>query len=385
LNKIVLFLVMALLVPAWSAGAQEAATPAPKSNAQALEDLKKLGAEMEADLKELQKQEDWHGFIDRTGKLVIPPRFEDAQSFSQGLAGVKLNGKWGYIDKTGVMVMSAQFARVEEFSEGLAAVQITSTRDGLFGFIDRNGSQVIPPQFSRVGNFSQGLALAEVPKTQKKGFINQRGEWVIPPRYEEATGFSEDLAAVQIGEKWGYIDQKGTVVIPPQFEDADKFSEGLAAVDNSAFINKQGKVVIESRPGFTWFHAFSEGRAVFYGPGRRNLAKQGFMDKTGKVIVPAKFASVYSFSEGLAVVNTVNHGTGFMDRNGKMVIPPQFDLAESFSEGLAKIKDTHTPGRFGFIDQTGKIVIACQFQTALRFSEGLAAVLLFPPKAEGDK
>ena len=120
------------------------------------------------------------------------------------------------------------------------------------------------------------------------------------------------------------------------------------------------------------------------GPGRRNLAPSGFMDRTGKVIVPAEFANVDNFSEGLARVSTVSEGTGFIDRQGKWAIPPQFDLAESFSEGLAKIKDRNTP-RFGFIDKTGKIVIPCQFQTASYFREGLALVSLVPPQKEGEK
>ena len=64
---------------------------------------------MEAELKELQKLEpvQRYGFIDRTGKIVIPLRFEDVQSFSEGRAGVKLAGKWGYIDKNGVLVIPA--------------------------------------------------------------------------------------------------------------------------------------------------------------------------------------------------------------------------------------------------------------------------------------
>jgi hypothetical protein len=145
-------------------------------------------------------------------------------------------------------------------------------------------------------------------------------------------------------------------------------------------------VVIKSRgPGFSRFSGFSQGRAVFTGPGRRNLAKKGFMDRNGKIIVPAKFENVDNFHEGLARVATTSQGVGFIDRQGKWAIPPQFDLAESFSEGLAKIKDRHTPGRFGFIDKTGKIVIPCQFQTASYFSEGLALVSLVPPKTEGGR
>jgi hypothetical protein len=39
-----------------------------------------------------------YGFIDRTGNLVIAPRFENAGGFFAGRALVQLGGKWGYID-----------------------------------------------------------------------------------------------------------------------------------------------------------------------------------------------------------------------------------------------------------------------------------------------
>jgi hypothetical protein len=41
------------------------------------------------------------GFINDEGRLVIPFIYEDARRFSEGLAAVKIDGKWGYIDKTG--------------------------------------------------------------------------------------------------------------------------------------------------------------------------------------------------------------------------------------------------------------------------------------------
>ena len=96
----------------------------------------------------------------------------------------------------------------------------------------------------------------------------------------------------------------------------------METTDGSAVINKQGKVVIKSRgPGFSRFGGFSEGRASIPGPGRRNLAKKGFMDRNGKIIVPAKFESTGGFSEGLALVATSFQGEGFIDRNGKMGDP----------------------------------------------------------------
>ena len=44
------------------------------------------------------------GFINRSGKEVIPFRYSFAESFKEGLAHVMKDGKWIYIDKNGKTV-----------------------------------------------------------------------------------------------------------------------------------------------------------------------------------------------------------------------------------------------------------------------------------------
>jgi hypothetical protein len=49
------------------------------------------------------------GFIDKTGKWVIEPQFEEGEVFHNGLARVAKDGKWMYIDKTGKVVWEPIF------------------------------------------------------------------------------------------------------------------------------------------------------------------------------------------------------------------------------------------------------------------------------------
>lgn len=60
------------------------------------------------------------------------------RKFSEGLAAIERNGKWGFVDKTGKEVIPSIYKDVGDFSEGYAQVQ--RTWDGQWGFIDKNGT-----------------------------------------------------------------------------------------------------------------------------------------------------------------------------------------------------------------------------------------------------
>lgn len=50
-----------------------------------------------------------YGFIDKNGKTIMKPEFDEISSFSEGLARVKVNGEWGFIDKNGKIVIKPKF------------------------------------------------------------------------------------------------------------------------------------------------------------------------------------------------------------------------------------------------------------------------------------
>ena len=50
--------------------------------------------------------------------VMITPQYEDADSFNEGLAAVKKDGKWGYIDETGKTVIPFEYDYAFPFSEG---------------------------------------------------------------------------------------------------------------------------------------------------------------------------------------------------------------------------------------------------------------------------
>jgi hypothetical protein len=136
----------------------------------------------------------WH-YIDKTGgaAVKIPSDCSRAGRFSEGLAAVALGGepakpfytwtrpgaRWAFIDKTGKVVIPPSFYAandvIPEFHEGLASVAVGTNADHKFGYIDKHGNWIVSPQFRDGEPFDKGFALVSF---GTNGFSKQ--EWLTP-------------------------------------------------------------------------------------------------------------------------------------------------------------------------------------------------------------
>ncbi|PYS59736.1 MAG: hypothetical protein DMF74_20580 [Acidobacteria bacterium] len=180
-------------------------------------------------LAAVKLSKDRYGFIDKTGAVVLSAKeWRDVADFSEGLASVKVEvadsvylgskaENYGYIDRTGKFVIAPRFDRVDKFSEGLALFFQTGKHSG-YGFIDLKGRVVINPDFAGGKSFSEGLAAMAIKSSDDKtvwGYINGEGQWIIKPQFQNANSFNGDLAAVNCDEYGAYcqtyIDRAGNI------------------------------------------------------------------------------------------------------------------------------------------------------------------------------
>lgn len=305
---------------------------------------------------------------------------------------IEMGGKWGYMDTTGKVVIPPQFDHARPFYGGLAEVSI----DKQGAYIDPSGAVVIQPQFEDAADFHDGMAVVNLKDKGGWGFIDTTGKFVIPlqQKYDNWHPFSEGLAAVNKGAYWGFIDKTGKVVIPLKYRwEGGDFHEGLAEVpvaDTQGWgsIDEKGKVIIRGTSG-----DFSEGLSPWRDYSKEP-AKFGYVDTTGKLVIQPQFDMAGSFSEGLAVV-VVDLKSGYIDKTGAFVIQPQFSYADPFHDGLAAVwnKDESGNGpfygKYSYVDTSGKVVIQPEanspnptnekietnpFDTGVAFNEGMAVI-----------
>ena len=100
--------------------AEEAERRAKEEAERRAKEERKLIAEDDAKYQRYEEN-GLYGFK-KDGAVVIPAKYNFADSFSEGLARVVINGKWSYIDKSGKEVIHLKYDFADYFSEGLAWV-----------------------------------------------------------------------------------------------------------------------------------------------------------------------------------------------------------------------------------------------------------------------
>ncbi|MDX2002304.1 MAG: WG repeat-containing protein [Chitinophagales bacterium] len=105
------------------------------------------------------------GYQDEGGNWKVPPVYDYAGPFSEGMAPVgifdKVDGwKYGYINEQGILVINLMYDAIGRFSEGLAYVAILNIswvdkpeekKYHKIGYIDKTNNMVItlPAEFSK--------------------------------------------------------------------------------------------------------------------------------------------------------------------------------------------------------------------------------------------
>jgi hypothetical protein len=255
---------------------------------------------------------------------VLPKIYEALGEYSEGLAPVRVKGRWGYMDRNGVMKIKPAYTSVGSFDQGFAVI---ATEKG-YGLIDKTGEVRLSPKFQWLVIYNATTVIASLSDTA--GF----DPYTRPRRYHE---------------KHAGIDLKNA---PP-----------------ARLYNIKKGWVTDQNLKFKRFDAEENTHIWAKAVGKDN--QYGLLNSdTGDWVVPPTYDEVRQISEGLAVVGTFKDGKpktwankiyGMVNQSGQLVIPLKFDHLNNIWHGFG---ETRKDSKIALVTKSGNLVADKYFDDA---------------------
>ncbi|MCH8904132.1 MAG: WG repeat-containing protein [Bacteroidetes bacterium] len=318
---------------------------------------------------------DKYGYIDSTGKLKVPHKYNTAQPFYKGRAWVNFENKPGSIDKDGNWRFLGEYEYVSFLNNQRAIV----FNGQFYGIVDMEDQTIVPFKYRSIKEIKKGQFYMTTmwygpDRKDKLGLFDSSGIEIIPPIYDQIRWDHGHggLFQVELNGKYGYIDKSGKEIISPR--------HGISEIKRNIF-----SVRINDKIGFYKSDGEQLTKIIYDEVGQFNGAfayvkineKYGFIDENGLEItsikyddVGNKFPSVVNENETIVKV-TVNGKFGYVNYKGKEVVAPVYDEIGTVREDLVSVCIDH---KCGFINLNGEIVIPLIYDGISYFSENRAWV-----------
>ena len=338
------------------------------------------------------------GAVDVSGEILIPMgTYSYIGDFSQGLAPVAVGGEYhsycehvvdakqGFIDESGKLVIPTIYDRAYPFAEDYAVVETGDTTS----VIDKSGAvtgtvsgKTNITVFEEV-KFTEGMCVLPMYVDENSELptyiaVDTKGKTVIDFQQlyvDFEYGFNSGLVKVSVGEEvweglggpctyvdrdfhsdggYSYADKTGATVLGTYVE-AYNFSDGMAGVgelvDGSegaveySFISVKGEHIAQPATGF---RTGQEGVGMLFSQtGRR------FVDITGKTLGQAEYEDSRDFNDGYGVAS--NDGKLYLiDKSGNETFLGNYTPAAPYTDGV--ITGRNSDGKIVMLDKSGNVL-----------------------------
>lgn len=315
-----------------------------------------------------------YGFIDKSGSVVFPAKYDVITQFNnQGVAAVrnKKGFKWSLVNKSGRTVIS----------EDAGCQGFFCFTNDKFGSLNTIGVDTLlahreiwgdPQRLMPMMKFNISWINTEHPyvvspkvankkkRTMEYTLYNLDGQQLIGSGSGISNIYapSEGIAVVYKNESMGFYDLNSQSFTPTNnsrmyLPVKDGHSMSYNSKTNSDFyvVDKKGSKVSGNYDAIS----IAESRYIV-----RKGNTYGLITKQGKEIVPTECLNVIDANSGLFGIKASNGKFGYVDENGKTIIPLVYDDGSAFVGNYAvvsKAPEGSLVKKSGVIDKSNNIVI----------------------------
>lgn len=278
------------------------------------------------------------GYIDKTGKEIIPLIYDYPSMFAGGYAVVSLNDKKGMLDKKGKIIVPTEYTDVLQYVNDNAIIVMLKDK---FGIVDINGKVLIAPdKYDYIYNYSLNEKLFIAGSNARYGLIDKTGKEITSLKYDTIDNFfstkSNILVPVRLNSKWGFIDSSGKERVVPFYDNIYGYSTiDIISVKKDSkfgFIDKYGKETVPliyerlTPYNINWTIAVKD----------KNI---GMIDDQNNIRIPFEYEDMNSFyGDTTLLIVKMNKKWGAVDNTSKLLIPFIYDDFSFFVGGKARVK-----------------------------------------------
>ncbi|MDW3208590.1 MAG: WG repeat-containing protein [Reichenbachiella sp.] len=338
------------------------------------------------------KRNDYWGYIDHSGKMAIPAKFDEAGLFIGNIARVNYLGSKRIINQFGEFIGEYEYDRVTIQKSNTALVTkrgrtdlinyrgkilfqtynhlrpnpfgySETTEEGKVGLVSPLGEIILHPEYDSISK-PLSKRFAVVTQGNQVGLINSKGFWIIPlsEDIQEICHEGEGFISIKKNGQYGFVDFGQRLLIANRYEKTKPFTSDLAAVslnDKWGFIDKKEKLVIQ--PTYDQVTSFKNGISLV-----RRDGKIGAIDHTGSVKIKIEFDSIHITTHDFLLGNK-NGKLGLFNQFGDPLLQPSYTHIQPTMDGHFIVERR---GLYGLIDSSGRYSIPLRYFSINEISNG---------------
>jgi hypothetical protein len=329
--------------------------------------LNSIAQTIDYSLVPYRKGDKW-GYADAQRNIVITPKYNDAEWFSEGLAAVKIGSKWGYVNKQGKLIIPAKFTVAKSFRKGYMPRPNKNGGDSILFA----GASTTLNGYERCIT-TKGVILTKCPAISENSVIENRipvQTKTIQKTYSIANnnglfdkivddykiaGSDETYYVAQKNGMYGVFNSKFETIIPFEYTSVKQLTS-----NNNIYlqVQKNGRYGIMNANGMADINTDYSNITIVNGANNIDyviLKKDGktyVKDMMNNDIISLGFSDIVYDNNGGFVVTDNNNMRGFYFSDKRMINPKYSDV-KILNRGSNYLQIKTSNGKVGYINAAG--------------------------------
>jgi hypothetical protein len=187
-----------------------------------------------------------YGLIDTLGKTILspnlsqPPKYLYEQRLLQVNEGNQAKAQVGLMNLSGKMLIPPVYQELVYFKKQIVVVK----KEGMFGAISLLGTELLPCSYD-VLYIDENASLIVVEQGQKRGLTDLKGKPVLPLIYDDLLPARNGTVVTNQAGKWNRMNLKTKAVVPLPYDHVEPKNNILIVekADRSGVLDLEGNVL----------------------------------------------------------------------------------------------------------------------------------------------